>query len=267
MYRLVVCDFDRTIATHQFTVNPAVRQAMQAVVDTGAWITICTGRGYQMLHPCLDSVVVNAPLILCNGGLILDPGTREPLYLQPMPLPLAHALAQLAQAKGHMMWFYLDDLETMLDNQTDDHRFVLRRDGTVVGDVADPVAALSAPPHKVVIIAATDEGTADLIARVQSVAGDQARVIASRPRMVEVILPDISKARGVAWVAERLGVTREETMAIGDGDNDIEMVEWAGLGVAMGNASPGVKAVADWIAPSVDENGVAVALRRFVLAG
>jgi hypothetical protein len=82
---------------------------------------------------------------------------------------------------------------------------------------------------------------------------------------IEVVLPGISKAQAMARVAQQLGVSREETLAIGDGDNDVEMVEWAGLGVAMGNATPAVKAVADWIAPSVDEDGVAVALLRYVL--
>jgi hydroxymethylpyrimidine pyrophosphatase-like HAD family hydrolase len=69
----------------------------------------------------------------------------------------------------------------------------------------------------------------------------------------------------MAQIAEQLGVSREETLAIGDGDNDVEMVEWAGLGVAMGNATPAVKAVADWVAPPVTEDGVSAALRRFVL--
>jgi len=267
MYRLVFCDFDRTVATRQFTVNPAVRRAMQGVIDANAWITIATGRGYQTLRPYLDGVPVNAPFVLCNGGLILEPHTLEPLHLQPMPLPLAHALARLAQAEGFTIWFYIDDLQTMLDNQTEDGRFVLRRDGSVVSEVLDPVAALSAPPHKAVAVAASDEGTEDLIALMQRVAGDQGRVIASRPRMVEIILPGISKARGLAWVAKHLGVARDEVLAIGDADNDVEMVEWAGLGVAMGNATPAVKAVADWIAPSVDEDGAAAALERFVLGG
>ena len=78
-------------------------------------------------------------------------------------------------------------------------------------------------------------------------------------------MPGVSKSARMSRVAERLGVRREETIAMGDGDNDIEMLEWAGLGIAMGNGMPAVKAAADWIAPPVDEDGVAVALRRFVL--
>ena len=69
----------------------------------------------------------------------------------------------------------------------------------------------------------------------------------------------------MAWLADHLGVRREETMAIGDGDNDVEMLEWAALGVAMGNATPQTKAAADWIAPAVEEDGLAAALQRFVL--
>jgi Cof subfamily protein (haloacid dehalogenase superfamily) len=104
-----------------------------------------------------------------------------------------------------------------------------------------------------------------LIAPIQERVGDEARLVTSGPRTIEVILPGISKAGALSWLANYLGVPREETMAIGDGNNDLDMLEWAGLGIAMGNATPEVKAAADWIAPDVEADGVAVALRRFVL--
>jgi hydroxymethylpyrimidine pyrophosphatase-like HAD family hydrolase len=90
--------------------------------------------------------------------------------------------------------------------------------------------------------------------------------VASSPQALEILMPGVSKGRGLAWVAQYLGVSPQETIAIGDADNDIEMLQWAGLGIAMGNGMPGVKAVAGWIAPPVEEDGVAVALRHFVLS-
>ena len=265
MYRLVFCDLDGTVATLDGKVRPVVREAMQAVVDAGAWITISTGRGYQTLRPFLSQVVVNAPLICCNGGLIVEPTTRQVLHVNPMPLSLAHDLVRLAQEEGLAIFVYLDDLETTLDNCAGDLRFVLRRDGVAVRQVADPVAELKRPPHKTIFVADSPQAAAHELVRVQRYVGDRAQVLASSPKIVEVITPGITKARAMSWVSMHLGVDRADTIAIGDGDNDVEMMEWAALGVAMANATPAVQAAADRIAPSVEEDGVAVALRQFVL--
>jgi Cof subfamily protein (haloacid dehalogenase superfamily) len=266
MYRLIVCDLDGTLCANNGPVRPAVRQAMQAVVDAGLWITLSTGRGLQLLRPFLGQVVVNAPLICCNGGLILAPDTHRILYLQPTSLALAHDVLRLAGKEGWKVLVYLDDMETMLEYQWNGPGFQLTRDGTVVGQGVDAVSELTRPPHKLIVHSASASSTPEVMARLQECLGDRARVVASSPRAVEILMPGISKARGLAWVAQDLGVPSQETIAIGDGDNDIEMLQWAGLGIAMGNGMPGVKAIAQWIAPPVEEDGVAVALRHFVLS-
>lgn len=266
MYRLVFCDLDGTVASFDGQVQPAVRQAMQAVVDSGAWITISTGRGFQLVKPFLGKVVINAPLICCNGGLIVEPSSRQVLQVQPTPLPLAHDLARLAQEEGIEMWFYLADMETMLKNRGGERTFVLRRDSATVRHSADPIAELTAPPHKVLIVSQSPQATPALLARLERHVGERARVVTSGPHWVEVIVPGVSKAGAMSWVARHLGVERDETLAIGDGDNDVEMLEWAALSIAMGNATPAAKAAADWIAPSVEEDGAAVALQRYLLS-
>lgn len=265
MCRLIVCDFDGTLCTGDGQVRPAVHQAMQAVVDAGRWITLATGRGLQLVRPFLGQVVVNAPLICCNGGLILAPDTHRILYLLPTSLPLAHNVLRLAAREGWKVLVYLDDMETMLEYQFNGPGFQLTRDGTVVGQGLDAVSALTRPPHKLIVHSPSVSSTPGVMVLLQEHLGDRARVVASSPRAVEILMPGVSKAGGLARVAQGLGVTSQETLAIGDGDNDIEMLQWAGLGIAMGNGMPGVKAVADWIAPPVEDDGVAVALRHFVL--
>ena len=266
MYRLVFCDLDGTVATYDHEVRPAVRQAMQAVVDSGAWITISTGRGFQTLEPFLDHVAVNAPVICCNGGLVVEPTTHEVLDVQPMSLKLAKDLVHLAPVIDLEMWFYLDDLETMLEYSAKEHSFVLRHKSANPVATPDPLAILQRPPHKVVIFSSSPEETPAVVDRLARHVGSQARVLASGPRTVEVLTPGTSKAGALSFVAAHLDVTREETVAVGDGNNDVEMLEWAGLGIAMGNATPAVKDAADWIAPSVREDGLALALRRYLLA-
>jgi Cof subfamily protein (haloacid dehalogenase superfamily) len=264
MYRLVFCDLDGTLASFDGRVSSAVQEAMQAVVDAGAWITVCTSRGYQMVRPFLDRLVINAPMVCCTGGLIVEAFTKRVHYVQPLPLDMARHLARLSQSEGIAMWFYLADMETMLEKRVGDDGFALRQDGVTIREVPDPLSELTEPPHKVLIETPSAQATPGVAARVQEYVGDRARIVVSSPKRIEVVLPGISKAGAMARIAEQLGVSREETLAIGDGDNDVEMVQWAGWGVAMGNGTPAVKAVADWIAPSVDEDGAAVALRSFI---
>ena len=265
MYRLIVCDLDGTLRAFDAKVSAAVHEAMQAVVDAGAWITIGTGRGLQMLKPYLSSVAVNAPLICCNGGLILDPRTHEVLHVHPMPLALAHDVIQLVQERRWGAMIYLDDMETLLLHSSSEPGFELRRDGVTVRRIADPAAEMVRPPHKVYIYTDSPQNTPEAAELLQEHVGERARIVAAGSRGLEVLLPGVSKARAMAWLAQRLGVAREETIAIGDAANDLEMLQWAGLGIAMGNAMPTARAAADWIAPTADEDGVAVALRRFVL--
>ncbi len=265
MYRLIFCDLDGTVMTWRQEVRPAVQRAMRTVVDTGAWITICSGRGYQLVKPFLGHVAVNAPLICCGGGLIVEASTRQVLRVRTTPLALAHDVIRLCQAEGIPLLCYLADMETMLERRPTDPGFVLRRDGVVVREVGDPIHEVSEPPHKLLVVTASPEDTPSALTRVKQVVDGRARVLTSSPVWIEVLPPGLSKARAMAWLAEYLGVHREETMAIGDGDNDVEMLEWAALGVAMGNATAQTKAAADWVAPPVEEDGLAVALQRFVL--
>ena len=170
-----------------------------------------------------------------------------------------------AKARGLRAAAYDPDLERMIAYRPQDSTFVVTRNGDADAQIGDPIAALSGPPHKVVLMTDSRSENAAVIAGLQRQIGDRARVLASSPTIIEVIIPGVSKAQAMSWVAERLGVGREETMAIGDGDNDVEILEWAALGVAMGNGSAAAKAAADWIAPSVEEDGLAAALHRFIL--
>ena len=93
----------------------------------------------------------------------------------------------------------------------------------------------------------------------------QISVYRSEPDFLELVPLGIDKARSIAVLSEKLGITREEVAAMGDGYNDLSMIKYAGLGIAMNNAQEPVKAAADYIAPSNDEDGVAIAVERYFL--
>jgi len=91
-------------------------------------------------------------------------------------------------------------------------------------------------------------------------------VLRSHPLLIEGVTPTVSKGRALAVLADYLGVRQMETAAIGDNENDMEMLAWAGLGMAMGNAAAEVQAVADCVLPPISEDGAAYGIERYVLA-
>jgi hydroxymethylpyrimidine pyrophosphatase-like HAD family hydrolase len=86
----------------------------------------------------------------------------------------------------------------------------------------------------------------------------------SLPYFLELASPDVTKAAGLEFLSRHLGLSRERTVAFGDGENDVELVEWAGYGIAVANAHDRVKAVADFVCPPVDEEGVAQVLEAYL---
>jgi hydroxymethylpyrimidine pyrophosphatase-like HAD family hydrolase len=117
-------------------------------------------------------------------------------------------------------------------------------------------AWLSAPPTKLVAI--DDPDALDgLEARMKARFDGRLYISKSLPFFLEFASPAVTKGSGLGFLAEHLGFTREQTVAFGDGENDVELLEWAGFGVAVANAHPRVLAVADWVCPSAAEEGVA----------
>jgi Cof subfamily protein (haloacid dehalogenase superfamily) len=133
--------------------------------------------------------------------------------------------------------------------------------------VDDLMAALPGDPIKYIAIA-PDAETADRVEREVTVLVEgRYQVMRSHAWFVEGLATGVSKGAAAARLANRLGLAREEVMAVGDSGNDLALVEWAGMGVAMGNASPAVQAAADVIAPSQAEDGAAWAIERCALNG
>lgn len=270
--KLVVCDLDGTLLNAPGPVSLVVRQAMQNAVEAGHRITVCTGRGYQLLKPFLDQVVVNAPLICCNGALILEWPSLRVIFAAPTPVDVAQDAIRLAATRGWRALAYFADMRTLLyfgyspfdPPHTTRLGYQLVRDGAVTAEGSDPLETITEPLQKLMVLAPRSGATPEFVSVIQREVGARARVVLSSPRAAELLMPGVSKAEGLKRVARRLRVLRRDTIAIGDADNDVDMLLWAGVGIAMGNAMPSVRAAAGWVAPPVEQDGVAVALRRFL---
>jgi len=261
-YKLLAADLDGTLIGEDFIISPKVKDAVRRAMEKCRF-TIATGRAFGSTLPFAQELGVNAPLICYQGGLVKDHLSGQVIYEQSVPLPLAQEIIRFTRQRGLHLNVYLDG-RAYVERMTPEARYYTRITKAAVYPVGDMLAFLDRNPMKFIIILSDDGATKPLIAELGALFTGQMRFVRSYPRFVEGIPLDVSKGHALAYLADHLGLSLEETIGIGDNDNDLELVERAGLGVAMGNASPALKTAADYIAPSVDEEGVIEVIERFV---
>ncbi len=257
-------DLDGTVLAPDLSVSPITRRALQAAMDQGVVVTLATGRMLSVTACFAADLGITAPLICYQGAMVADAARGEILYHRPLPLPAASEALKLARQNGWASHVYVND-ELWVDAETPE----LARDLPFIGDgpprvVGDLLTALNRPPTKI-LFSGTPESMAKAAALLRSCLGHRVYVTISRADFAEVANPGCSKGVALAWLADRLGISQDETLAAGDGMNDAEMIAWAGVGVAMGSAPDQVKRSARFVTADVAEDGVARALERFVL--
>lgn len=262
--KLLAIDLDGTTVNHDIEIRPRVIAAVHAAREKGVWVAIATGRNVPSTRPFVEQLGASGPTICNQGGLIYDFKTERILH----KITLDHALAcdLAALEREHPTWkavMYQGDHIYITDPE------FFGRMGSLVGWQPIPTHDLchvldGVDADKILFTVEPTEAPRALeITR--TFVGDRAIVVQSHAMFVEINPLGADKGSGLAWLANHLGIAREQVMAIGDQGNDLTMIEWAGLGVAMGNGNALTKAAADWIAPSIDDDGAAVAIEKFVL--
>lgn len=265
--RLVALDLDNTLVGPSMVIAPRVRAALAAAVARGVVVTIATGRGPEPTVPFARDLGLHAPLICFQGGLVYDYETRRVLHEQRLDPAVIPIIVRLAEAHGWNLQFETPTMAYLpLESNHPPALMELMRVAAWTR-VALP-AGLPEVPHKFILAvhdpAERDTLAAELAQRLTE-NGLHLSVVPSHPILVEGTPPGLDKGTGLAWLADYLHIPQAAVMAVGDNDNDVPMLRWAGVGVALDNASPAARAAADWIAPSVADDGAAVALETYGL--
>jgi Cof subfamily protein (haloacid dehalogenase superfamily) len=266
--RLVALDLDNTLVGPDMTITPRVRAALRAAVARGVVVTIATGRGPEPTERFARDLGLTAPLICFQGGLVYDYVARRTLYEQRLDPAVIPIIVQLAETHGWNLQFETPSMAylPLVSNHPATLMELMR---VAAWTRVDLPAGLPEVPHKF-ILAVHDPAERDTLAAELSQRlveqGLHLSVVPSHPILVEGTPPGLDKGTGLAWLADYCRIPQAAVMSAGDNDNDVPMLTWAGLGVALANASPAALAAADWVAPSVAEDGAAVALERYVLA-
>jgi hypothetical protein len=265
-YRLIVLDVDGTLVDHERRISPTTLQALAAAKTAGIHVTLATGRMYASGLPYARTIGADAPLILYNGARIQDPAGGGILFSTLLPRPQALRGLRLARELGLHVNLYLGD-EVYIERVNETSRESARKDGVeqvAVGDLVRFLDGQQADPVKVLLIGPEDRLKA--FARVYCAGGEGLPdVVRSEPTYLEIMPRGISKGAALIRLCDLLGIPTSTTVAFGDGLNDLEMIQVAGLGVAMGNAHGDVKRAARVVAPDNNADGVADILWEHVL--
>jgi Cof subfamily protein (haloacid dehalogenase superfamily) len=242
---------------HQRTVA-----ALTAAREAGIRVLVVTGRMFRAVRPYLEQAGLADPVVCYQGAVVAEPATGRFLRHEPVPLQLAKEGIAAVEEEGFPVNCYVDD-ELYVARHTDESRRYAAFQGLTVQAVGDLRAWLAKPPTK--LVAVGDPLLLDgLEERLRARFDGRLYISKSLPFFLELASPEVTKASGLAFLAEHLGFAREETVAFGDGENDVELLEWAAYGVAVANAHERVRAVADLMCPSVDEDGVAQVIEAYL---
>ena len=235
--------------------RPRTLAAIERARAAGLRVLVVTGRMFRSVLPYLERAGIEDPVVCYQGAVVADPLTGEFLRHEPIPLELARETIEVLQEEGFHVNCYVNDELYVAEVTPGAERYAGFQNLTLhaVGDLA---AWLSEPPTKLVTID-EPEVLDELEARMIERFAGRLYISKSLPFFLEFASPDVTKASGLEFLAERLGFTAGRTVAFGDGENDVELLDWAGFGVAVANAHPRVLAVADWVCPSAEVEGVA----------
>jgi Cof subfamily protein (haloacid dehalogenase superfamily) len=266
--KLVAIDLDDTLLRSDLTISEHTVAVLRQVRDMGVAVTISTGRMFSSARPFAERLEFDVPLITYGGALVKNAASGEVLYNRPLEPEVARRVIRFARERKVQVNFYLlngEDDELYAELTTSWGENYGRFSRVPFHRVPDLEALLEGGnPLKLMLI--DDEPVADrCLLELRELLGEQVHLAKSKPRFLEVDHPEATKGRALQELAAWLQVERSQVLAIGDSYNDIEMLEFAGLGIAVANAPPEVRRRAGHVTASNDEDGVAQALEQFVL--
>ncbi|MBR1758240.1 MAG: HAD family phosphatase [Lachnospiraceae bacterium] len=277
MIKMIFLDIDGTLINDQGIITPRTLDALLAVQERGVRVAIASGREERGLYQWADPLKLkehHGILLTCNGARVLDAQTGEVLFARQIPVAEAKkVLRHLKQFDvvpmiAHGVYMHTTDVYGgMIDyrgEKFDIVRFEARSNRYLLCEHEDLEAWVTEPIEKILTAAAP----AYLVAHAEEMGApfrDTLSAMFTADFYYEYMPKGVEKGTAIEAVLPKLGLHREEIMAFGDAENDRSMIEFAGIGVATGNAMDSVKAAADWVSADCNHDGVAEALAHFGL--
>lgn len=259
-YRLLATDFDDTLLSDDFTISEKNRQALAQAKQNGLEIAIVTGREYKALHKFWDGLDIGEYGVVLGGAQIVKRNGEviDHRYIAEDKLEKAYEYI----IKNDLYCNIYTGFSYCYNHECEEHDIYTKITNNS-GEYEKDISALTKNVGKV-LIAVKKEDVKRMYKDLYDMLSDSCHVTISKPTYIELTNIEATKGSALLRLINILGIKKEETIAIGDGPNDITMIEEAGLGVAVLNAADVLKERADYIAPSNNDNAVAHVIEKFI---
>lgn len=267
-YKIIVLDLDGTLTNEKKEITPHTLDTLLKAQEMGVKVVLASGRPTNGMRPIAKKLKLDyygGYILSYNGGEIIDWQTGELLYknfLEPKELPY---LYQCAKDNNFTIMTY-DNGYVVTENPNDTY---VKRAALLnimpIKEVENFLEAVTTHPLSKCLIMGDADKLASLEAEMEKALKGRMGVFRSEPYFLELVPQGIDKAHSLAVLLDKLNIPREEMIAVGDGFNDLSMVKYAGLGVAMANAQPIVRENANYITLSNEEDGVAHVVEKYLL--
>ena len=262
--RLIAVDLDGTILNNSSELSVRTKNALRSAISQGITVVTATGRMYPSALPIIREIGITAPCIFYNGAIVRYPLSGETIYERGVGSELTAEILSFYRKEGWYIQVYCNDMLYVKDSCDPRSKFYEKISKIRPVSVGEKFWDLYVDSTKLLGIALEEEDFRLMEQRTVSRFDGRIYTATSWGAFVEMTHPDVNKAKGLAVVAEKLGIDRSDVLAIGDGSNDKEMIAWAGYGVAMGNAPPDLRLAADETTFDNDSDGAAVIVERYL---
>lgn len=263
--KLLAIDLDDTLLGDDLVISQETKQAVKKAKAAGVKVVIATGRMYCSALPYAQELGLAEEIITYNGALMKKIAAEEEVFHHPVPLSVTKQIADYIETEDLHLNLYLDD--ALYVNKSgwgaDYYEEVSGEEAVLIEEPLDQF--LSQPPTKLLIIERDEEKRERSLQTLKQKFGEQVYVTSSKTYFIEIMNRIVSKGEALQELTDRLEIDREEVIAIGDSYNDLEMLEYAGLGAAVNNADQPIREQADYVTASEHDEGVAEVINKFIL--
>ena len=260
--KLIASDMDDTLLNHDNKISERNANAIRSALEKNVIFMIATGRMFCSARPYALDLGLDVPLVTYNGALVKGAKSGEVFYEHKLNYDTA--LEVLAYCKEHKYYaqVYIGD-DILVDKKgkwSDKYSEII---GVPITEIGEAVYEIKEAPYKILVMTETEDFQAAWKAFAEKFAG-KIVVTSSRDNFLELMEPGVNKWEAVKAVAESYNIKPEETMCIGDSNNDLAMIKNAGIGVAVGNAKDSVKEHAKIVTASNNDDGVAMVVEAIL---
>jgi len=267
-FELAAIDMEGTLLRADKSMSKRCAEAIKMAVQRDVKVVLASSGAPASLVKVYQSLGLRAPQICFNGAVVYDPSTQSVLFHDPIPAQSAERIVRSARTIDNKATIkievvderFTDDIGTNPDlSKTSSETYHTGSLGAMGKVVAQPVTkiSLTSSPQYIVRIKK----------QIELLLKDQLKFLPSEPHILQMVNSGVGKGTALMQIADHLRIDPEHVIAMGDGLNDLEMIQWAGMGIAMGNAHKSIKEAAHFVGPSNQDDGVAIILAKYVLRG